>query len=184
MSRIGDKAIKIPEGVEIITENTLSEYPLKITTKGQYGSLTKSFLKSIHINKLETEFLIKTDDVTKSGKAYHGLTRALIENMLIGVTKKFTRVVVAEGVGYKFQMEPNKLIVNAGFTHPVYIDIPTDINIKLESATKISISGIDKEKVGFLAAKIRAIKPPEPYKGKGLMYEGEKIRRKAGKTGK
>lgn len=110
--------------------------------------------------------------------------RALIQNMIIGVNDLFTKVLIAEGVGYKFQIDKNSLVLNMGYSHPIEFAIPTDLKIKLESPTKIAISGIDKEQVGFLAAKIRAVRPPEPYKGKGIMYEGEKILRKAGKSGK
>jgi large subunit ribosomal protein L6 len=104
--------------------------------------------------------------------------------MIIGVNTKFSKILVAEGVGYKFQLDKQRLILNMGYTHPIEFIIPSDLEIKAESPTKIIISGIDKEKVGFLAAKIREIRPPEPYKGKGIMYEGEKILRKAGKSGK
>ena len=131
-------------------------------------------------NKLN---IIKLND-TKESRAYHGLTRALIQNMIIGVNTKFSKILVAEGVGYKFQLDKQRLILNMGYTHPIEFIIPSDLEIKAESPTKIIISGIDKEKVGFLAAKIREIRPPEPYKGKGIMYEGEKILRKAGKSGK
>ena len=104
--------------------------------------------------------------------------------MVNGVDKKFSKTLIAEGVGYRFQVEKNKILLNVGFTHPVAFEIPEDLTIKLESNTKIQLSGIDREKVGFFAAKIRDMKPPEPYKGKGILYEGEKILRKAGKTGK
>ena len=97
---------------------------------------------------------------------------------------KFSKILIAEGVGYKFQVEKEKLVLNVGFTHPIEFIIPSELNIKLESPTKIQISGIDREKVGFLSAKIRDMRPPEPYKGKGILYQGEKIIRKAGKTGK
>jgi len=100
------------------------------------------------------------------------------------VNQKFSKVLIAEGVGYKFQVEKTKLILNVGFTHPIEFLIPEDLTIKLESPTRIEISGIDREKVGFLAAKVRDMRPPEPYKGKGILYQGEKILRKAGKTGK
>ena len=104
--------------------------------------------------------------------------------MVSGVDQKFSKTLIAEGVGYKFQVDKTKLILSVGFSHPVEFEIPSDLSIKAESPTKLVISGIDKEKVGFLAAKIRDMRPPEPYKGKGLLYEGEKILRKAGKTGK
>jgi large subunit ribosomal protein L6 len=104
--------------------------------------------------------------------------------MITGVNEKFIKTLIAEGVGYKFQVDKTNLILSVGFSHPVEFSIPTDISVKLESPTRILISGIDKEKVGFLASKIRDIRPPEPYKGKGILYDGEKIVRKAGKTGK
>ena len=104
--------------------------------------------------------------------------------MVDGVTKKFSKNLLTEGVGYKFQLSENYLTINVGYTNPIKFEIPVDIIIKLESPTKITISGIDKEKVGFFASQIRSTRPPEPYKGKGVMYEGEKIIRKAGKTGK
>jgi large subunit ribosomal protein L6 len=104
--------------------------------------------------------------------------------MITGVNEKFIKTLIAEGVGYKFQVDKTNLILSVGFSHPVEFGIPADISVKLESPTRILISGIDKEKVGFLASKIRDIRPPEPYKGKGILYDGEKIVRKAGKTGK
>jgi large subunit ribosomal protein L6 len=178
MSRIGKKTIDIPVDV-LVTINDR-----KINTKGKYGSLEKSFKDYIQIEKNENKLnIVKLSD-TKESRAYHGLTRALIQNMIIGVNTKFSKILVAEGVGYKFQLDKQRLILNMGYTHPIEFIIPSDLEIKAESPTKIIISGIDKEKVGFLAAKIREIRPPEPYKGKGIMYEGEKILRKAGKSGK
>ena len=178
MSLIGKKIIDIPADVLVTIDNR------KISTKGKYGSLEKSFEDYIQIERNENKLnIIKISD-TKESRAYHGLTRALIQNMIIGVNNKFSKILVAEGIGYKFQLDKQRLILNMGFTHPIEFIIPSDLEIKLESPTKIIISGIDKEKVGFLAAKIREIRPPEPYKGKGIMYEGEKILRKAGKSGK
>jgi large subunit ribosomal protein L6 len=178
MSRIGKKTIDIPVDVLVTIDDR------KISTKGKYGSLEKSFENFIQIEKTENKLnIIKLND-TKESRAYHGLTRALIQNMIIGVNTKFSKILVAEGVGYKFQLDKQRLILNMGYTHPIEFIIPSDLEIKAESPTKIIISGIDKEKVGFLAAKIREIRPPEPYKGKGIMYEGEKILRKAGKSGK
>jgi large subunit ribosomal protein L6 len=110
--------------------------------------------------------------------------RALVQNMVTGVSEQFTKTLIAEGVGYKFQIDKNNLVINAGYSHPVEFPIPSDLTLKTESPTKLLITGIDKEKVGFLASKIHDVRPPEPYKGKGLLYQGEKIRRKAGKTGK
>jgi large subunit ribosomal protein L6 len=178
MSRIGKKLIEIPKDVSIVLEKE------KIIVKGKNGNLEKSFLNILDIEVIENKIFVKRKDEKKTSKAYHGLIRALIQNMVIGVDQKFSKTLIAEGIGYKFQVDKTKLILNVGFTHPVEFFIPEDLTIKLESNTKILISGIDKEKVGFLASKIRGTRPPEPYKGKGIMYEGEKIIRKAGKTGK
>jgi large subunit ribosomal protein L6 len=178
MSRIGKKAIEIPSSVTVIIENQ------KIITKGKNGSLEKSFLDFVELQKSEDKIIITRKNDSKESKSYHGLTRALVQNMITGVDEKFSKTLIAEGIGYKFQLDKKNLILNMGYTHPVEFLIPEDLSIKVESPTKISISGIDKEKVGFLAAKVREVRPPEPYKGKGIMYEGEKIIRKAGKSGK
>ena len=178
MSRIGKKLITIPSSVVITAENS------KIIVKGKHGLLEKTFLNHVKINIANDRISIDRTSDTKLARSYHGLTRALIQNMILGVSNKFSKTLIAEGVGYKFQLDEKNLILNMGYTHPVVIKIPENLSIKLESATKITISGIDKESVGFLASKIRIVRPPEPYKGKGIMYEGEKIIRKAGKTGK
>lgn len=178
MSRIGKKSIKIPETINLSIENQ------KIYVKGNHGVLEKTFLKSVSFERITNELFINRSNDTKSSRSYHGLASILIQNMIQGVEKKFFKILVAEGVGYKFQVDNNKLMLNMGFTHPIEFLIPLDLTIKLESPTRLSISGIDKEKVGLLASKIRSIRPPEPYKGKGIMYEKEKIIRKAGKTGK
>lgn len=178
MSRIGKKVIQIPNDVSV---QVISQ---KIFIKGNFGELEKNFLPLIEIKKEGQELFVLPVLNTKQAKAYHGLVRVLIQNMINGVTKKFSKTLNAEGVGYKFQLDKDKLILNVGFTHPVKFLIPENLTIKLESPTKIVIAGIDKEQVGFFASKIRNTKPPEPYKGKGILYEGEKILRKAGKTGK
>jgi len=178
MSRIGKKLIQIPNEVSLtITEE-------KILVKGKHGILEQSLLNLLTFTLSENKLFITRMNDEKKTREYHGLMRALVQNMVLGVTQKFSKTIIAEGVGYKFQLDKKILIVNAGYTHPVEFSIPEDLEIKQESPTKISILGINKEKVGFLAAKIRDIRPPEPYKGKGLIYEGEVIRRKAGKTGK
>jgi large subunit ribosomal protein L6 len=178
MSRIGKKAIDIPKDVSIKLEND------KITVKGKHGSLERTISDLLNFEITNDKIVITRKDETKKSREYHGLIRALVQNMVSGVSEKFSKTLVAEGVGYKFQVEKTNLILSVGFTHPVQFAIPSDLSIKLESPTKISISGIDKEKVGFLAAKVRDMRPPEPYKGKGILYDGEKIIRKAGKTGK
>lgn len=178
MSRIGKKPIEIPQSVSVFMEET------KLVVKGKNGTLEQLIQDVVEI-EIEKQFLtVKLLQETKRARSYHGLIRALIQNMISGVEKNFSKVLIAEGVGYKFQIDNENLIVSVGFSHPVLFSIPSDVKIKIESNTKISLTGISKEKVGFLASKIRSIRPPEPYKGKGIQYEGEKILRKAGKTGK
>ena len=178
MSRIGKKVIDIPKDVTF----TLNEN--KIIVKGKHGILERDYSNVLNVEITEDKLAITRQDDTKKVKSYHGLIRALVQNMITGVNEKFIKTLIAEGVGYKFQVDKTNLILSVGFSHPVEFNIPTDISVKLESPTRILISGIDKEKVGFLASKIRDIRPPEPYKGKGILYDGEKIVRKAGKTGK
>ncbi len=178
MSRIGKKAISIPENVTIDIQKNM------VQVRGKYGSLDKSFLGSILIEKNGNELKISQSLETKAAKAYHGLARVLLQNMITGVNAKFSKVLITEGVGYKFQVEPSKLTLSIGFSHPVALPVPAGIFVAADSSTKITLSGIDKEQVGLFASKIRAIRPPEPYKGKGIRYENEKIKRKAGKTKK
>ena len=179
MSRIGKKVIDIPKDVSVKIENQI------IQVKGKHGNLERSLSQDFSVKVENNKILIiPTNNENKKLGAIHGLERSLVQNMITGVSEKFSKTLIAEGVGYKFQVEKTTLILNVGYTHPVEFIIPSDLSVKLESPTKILISGIDKEKVGFLAAKVRDIRPPEPYKGKGILYEGEKIIRKAGKTGK
>lgn len=178
MSRIGKKAIEIPKDVLVTVTDQ------NIFIKGKHGILERHFPENLLVTIENEQIIIRRIDDTKKSRELHGLLRALVQNMVSGVHEKFTKTLVAEGVGYKFQLDKTKLILNVGFTHPVEFMISSDLTVKLESATKISISGVDKEKVGFLAAKVRETRPPEPYKGKGILYLGEKIIRKAGKTGK
>lgn len=178
MSRVGKKAIIIPDNVSVILE------PEKLIVKGKYGVLEQELIDLLKIEIIEKKLYISRVVETTKSREFHGLIRSLVQNMITGVNQKFSKTLIAEGVGYKFQKEKESLILNVGFTHPVEFKIPTDLEIKFDSPVKISISGINKEKVGFFASKIREIRPPEPYKGKGILYEGEIIRRKAGKTGK
>ncbi len=178
MSRIGKKLIIIPQDLEVKIEDNL------VSVSGKNGKLEKRFRDLVKFEKRENTILINRINEDKFSKAYHGLTRALVENMIQGIANKCSKTLIAEGVGYKFQVEKEKIVLNMGFTHSVEFIIPSDINIKAESPTKINIQGIDKEKVGLFASKLRDVRPPEPYKGKGIRYEGEKIIRKAGKTGK
>jgi large subunit ribosomal protein L6 len=178
MSRIGKKAITLPKNVNITFENN------KVTIKGKHGTLERHFSDLISIAVENEKVILTRKNEEKATRAYHGLMRALIQNMVTGVDEKFSKVLIAEGVGYKFQVDKTNLIVNVGFTHPVQFLIPSDISVKIEGSTKLELTGIDCEKIGFFAAKIRETRPPEPYKGKGILYQGEKIIRKAGKTGK
>ena len=178
MSRIGKKASVLPKTVSITLEST------KVIIKGKHGSLERNFSDLINVGIENEKIILTRNNEEKATRAYHGLMRALIQNMVTGVDQKFSKILIAEGVGYKFQIDKGNLILNVGFTHPVEFVIPDDISVKIEGATKLELTGIDCEKVGFFAAKIREIRPPEPYKGKGILYQGEKIIRKAGKTGK
>ncbi len=178
MSRIGKKLIYIPQDIEILINDN------NVSVIGKNGKLERSFLKIVKFEKKENIISILRINEEKFTKSYHGLSRALLDNMIQGVSKKFRKLLIAEGVGYKFQIMNNKLILNMGFTHPVDFEIPLGIELRLESPTKLLIEGIDKEKIGLFAASIRQVRPPEPYKGKGIRYDGEKIIRKAGKTGK
>lgn len=178
MSRIGKKPIAIPNDVSVTIENK------EITIKGKYGILKRIISENVNVVLEQEKIILTRINDEKTSRESHGLNRALIQNMVKGVESKFFKTLIAEGVGYRFQVDKNTLNLSVGFSHPVQFEIPQDLTIKLESPTKIQLSGIDREKVGFFAAKIRDMKPPEPYKGKGILYEGEKILRKAGKTGK
>jgi large subunit ribosomal protein L6 len=178
MSRIGKLAINIPRDVSVTIEKE------KIVTKGKHGSLERSFNNLVSFEQTENSLQVLRLNETKKCRSYHGLMRSLVQNMITGVDQMFTKVLIAEGIGYKFQLEKDTLVLNMGYSHPIEFIIPEDLKVKLESPTKIGISGIDKERVGFFADKVKKVRPPEPYKGKGIMYEGEIIIRKAGKSGK
>lgn len=178
MSHIGKKVIIIPNEVSLITTST------HISVSGKYGSLSQRILPNLQILIKDNELnLIKTDN-PKISSNFYGLMRTLIANMIIGVTNKFSKTLVVEGVGYKFQVDKSLLILFMGFSYPIKFIIPAEIQIPSITSTKITLTSISKEKVGLFAAKIRAIRPPEPYKGKGIQYEGEVIKRKIGKKGK
>lgn len=178
MSRVGIKPISIPEEVKINSQNNL------IIIKGKFGELNQIIDKRLEITIKNNLLIIKRLNEKKETKAYHGLIRMLLQNKILGVTNSFSKLLLAEGVGYKFQIDNQKLILSIGFSHPVILDIPSHLELKLESPTKLIISGIDKEEVGLFAAQIRNVKPPEPYKGKGIKYDNEIIKLKAGKTKK
>ncbi len=179
MSRIGNSPITIPEKVEVKVEpNNI------VTVKGPNGTLTKQFSKEIKIDIKDSTITFQRTSDEKEVRALHGLTRALVNNMVIGVTDGFKKVLEINGVGYRASKQGKKLVMALGFSHPVEFEEPEGIKIDVEGQNKIIISGADKELVGQLAAEIRFKRPPEPYKGKGIKYDYEHIRRKEGKSGK
>jgi len=178
MSRIGKKPIEIPTGVTVTNENNV------ITVKGPKGELTRAFHKDLTISVEENVLTVTRPSESKEHRTIHGTTRSLIANMIEGVSKGFTKNLELIGVGYRAQKQGNKLVLSVGLSHPVEFEPEAGLEIEVPAATKISISGISKERVGALAANIRGVRPPEPYKGKGIRYEGEVVRRKEGKTGK
>lgn len=178
MSRIGKKPIEIPAGVTVTVDNSL------VTVKGPNGELSRTFNPDMTINIEENIINISRPSDAKEHRALHGTTRALIANMVEGVSKGFQRNLELIGVGYRAQKQGKKLVLSVGYSHPVEIEAEEGLEIEVPANTKISIKGADKERVGALAANIRGVRPPEPYKGKGIRYEGEFVRRKEGKTGK
>ena len=179
MSRIGKQPIAIPAGVTVTLEaNNL------ITVKGAKGTLQRKLVDDMNIAVEESQVVVTRPSDLKRHKALHGLTRTLIFNMVEGVTTGYTKVLEINGVGYRAAKNGNKLNLTLGYSHPVEMIDPEGITSTMEGTNKIIISGIDKEKVGQFAAEIRSKRPPEPYKGKGIKYSTERIRRKVGKTGK
>lgn len=178
MSRIGKKPIEIPTGVTVTNENNV------VTVKGPKGELTREFHKDLTITVEGNVLTVTRPSDSKEHRTIHGTTRSLIANMVEGVSKGFTKNLELIGVGYRAQKQGNKLVLSVGLSHPVEFEPEAGLEIEVPAVTKISISGISKERVGALAANIRGVRPPEPYKGKGIRYEGEVVRRKEGKTGK
>ena len=178
MSRIGRMPIAVPAGVTVeIAENN------KVTVKGPKGTLERVLPAEMEITQEGSEILVKRPNDLKKMKSLHGLTRTLINNMVIGVTEGYTKVLEVNGVGYRAQKQGNKLALALGYSHPVEMIDPEGLTTTVDG-NKITVSGIDKEKVGQYAAEIREKRAPEPYKGKGIKYADEVIRRKVGKTGK
>ncbi|MGE6756223.1 50S ribosomal protein L6 [Rossellomorea sp. NPDC071047] len=179
MSRVGKLPIEIPSDVTLTVgeDNT-------VTVKGPKGELSRTFNSDIKVELEGNVVTITRPSDAKEHRALHGTTRALIANMVEGVSKGYQRNLELVGVGYRAQKQGTKLVLNVGYSHPVEIEPEQGIEIEVPANTKISIKGIDKERVGALAANIRAVRSPEPYKGKGIRYEGEYVRRKEGKTGK
>ncbi|PEJ47434.1 MULTISPECIES: 50S ribosomal protein L6 [unclassified Bacillus (in: firmicutes)] len=178
MSRVGKKELVIPAGVTLTNNNNT------ITVKGPKGELTRTFSPDMTIELNENVLTVARPTDNKEHRALHGTTRAILGNMVEGVTNGYTRNLELVGVGYRATKTGDKLVLAVGFSHPVEITPENGVEIEVPSNTKISIKGIDKERVGALAAYIRQVRPPEPYKGKGIRYEGEMVRRKEGKTAK
>lgn len=179
MSRIGLKPIAIPSGVEV----TIKEGN-EVTVKGPKGTLTKVFSDEMNIKKEENTIVVERPTDNKKHKSLHGLTRTLINNMVVGVSEGFEKKLEVKGVGYRVAKQGKKLVMNLGFSHPVEMEDPEGITTEAPSQLEILVKGIDKQLVGNYAAKIRAWRRPEPYKGKGIKYSDEVILRKEGKTGK
>ena len=180
MSRIGRLPVEIPAGVEI----KVDENENKVTVKGPKGTLTRTFSSAMTLKQEDGHISVIRPNDEKENKALHGLTRALLHNMVVGVTEGYEKVLEINGVGYRAAKQGNKLVLSLGYSHPVEMEDPEGVTTVLEGQNIIKVQGIDKEKVGQYAANIREKRQPEPYKGKGIKYRTETIRRKVGKTGK
>ena len=178
MSRIGNKVITVPAGVEV---NIVDNFA---TVKGPKGELKQQFDKNMTFNIEGSEITVVRPSDSKRHRTVHGTTRAILANMVEGVSAGFKKELELIGVGYRAQMQGKKLVLSVGYSHPVEFEEIEGITLGVEGNTKVSIEGINKEVVGQYAAKVRAVRPPEPYKGKGIRYVGEYVRRKEGKTGK
>ena len=179
MSRIGRMPITVPAGVTVTVSET--NY---VTVKGPKGTLEQQLNSRMNITQNGNELVITRPTDEKEDRSVHGLTRALLNNMVVGVTTGYSKKLEVVGVGYKVAMQGTKLVLNLGYSHPIHIEQPADLKIETPDANTIIVSGADKQAVGQLAAVIRSKRPPEPYHGKGVKYSDEYIRRKAGKTGK
>lgn len=178
MSRVGKAPISIPSGVDVTLDGP------KVTVKGPKGELSRRLPERIEISLDEGVLSAARPDESRESKALHGLTRALLANMVTGVSEGYRKELEIQGVGYRAQLKGRDLELQVGYSHTVTIPAPEGITFEVPEPTRVSVSGIDKELVGQLAADVRKVRPPEPYKGKGIRYVGEYVRRKAGKAGK
>ena len=178
MSRIGKNPIPIPDKVNVTLDG------LAVTVKGPKGELKRTLPDGVSVNQVDNSIVVAPTSTKRSSRERHGLCRTLVANMVIGVSQGYSKKLEIVGVGSRAQVKGKTLIVSAGYSHPVEVVPPEGITFTVESNTNVTVSGTDKELVGNEAAKIRAIRPPEPYKGKGIKYAGERILRKAGKSGK
>lgn len=177
MSRIGNQPVVLPSGVEVSISGS------DLTVKGPQGTLKRTFPDAVAFSQAEGKVTVTRSDDERESKALHGLSRALLANMVVGVNEGYRKVLKTVGVGYRAALKGQQLELQVGFSHPVTVEAPDGITFEVPEPTQIIITGIDKQAVGQIAADIRAVRPPEPYKGKGIRYEGEQIRRKAGKSG-
>ncbi len=177
MSRIGNSPIILPAGVEVTMQGT------DVVVKGPKGTLTQWVNSAITVTTDDGVVRISRENDERQNRALHGLTRALIANMVVGVTEGYVKELTAVGVGYRAALKGNTLELQVGFSHPVQLEAPEGVTFEVPEPTRIIVSGIDKQKVGQVAANVRAVRPPEPYKGKGIRYKDEHVRRKAGKAG-
>ena len=179
MSRIGLMPVPLPKGVTVNIEGST------VQVKGPKGELVRTLNPEMQIKLEDNRLLVERPTDQRRHRALHGLTRTLLNNMVLGVSQGFTRRLEIEGVGYRAEIQGKNLVLNVGFSHPVVVEPPPGISFEVEKGTRVfSVLGADKEMVGEMAARIRRIRPPEPYKGKGIRYQGEHVRRKAGKAGK
>lgn len=178
MSRIGKLPISLPSGVDVSCNGQ------DIIVKGKFGTLENQLPDSLSIEQNDGTLIVSLKTQTRTTRALHGLYRTLVNNMVIGVSEQFQKNLSLNGVGYRAAVQGNSIILNLGYSHPVEMEIPEGISIAITKNTQINLKACDKEQLGLFAAKIRAWRPPEPYKGKGIIYEGEIVRRKAGKSGK
>ena len=178
MSSIGKLPVKVPKGVNI----TLNEQTVKV--KGPHGELSQLIPKEISVSISDDTVTVSKNEETIKARQQYGLVRSLVNNMVIGVSEKFEKKMQMIGVGYRAQVQGKKLTLLVGYSHPVEFEVPDGLEVKVEANTNLTVSGSDKEKVGLLASQIRATRPPEPYKGKGIRYVDEVVLRKAGKSGK
>jgi large subunit ribosomal protein L6 len=178
MSRIGRLPIPVPAGVDVSIDGSL------VTVKGPKGALTHAVVEPISISREDGELVVTRPDDERDSRARHGLTRTLVNNMVVGVTQGYTKTMEIVGVGYRVTAKGSNLEFALGYSHPVPVEAPKGITFVVESPIKFRVEGIDKQQVGEVAANIRKLRKPDPYKGKGVRYAGEVVRRKVGKTGK
>lgn len=178
MSRIGKQPVVIPAGVDVTIDGST------LTVKGPKGELVREFNPMMTIKQEENEVIVTRPDDSREAKSLHGLTRTLIHNMVVGVSEGFSKKLVLVGVGYRAALKGSDLELSLGYSHPVVVKAPHNITFSVPSQTEIIVSGLSKEEVGQVAANIRAWRKPEPYKGKGIRYDGEYVRRKLGKAAK